>query len=473
MTARKRRLPVRGSLLAAWARKLRLRNSLLSQYVLLVLSALILLPGALVVMTMSAYWMTLTLGKESTSPYRDDGRVLEREWHAEAAALAGATAEKVDERLRQLREVYPEASLFWVDRSGQTRLALPDRPDLPGTWNASYTVQFMKERVQGDPFTVVAFIGDDVSLQEGFMTIQVPLRLMDMNRPRSVPYLIGMGALSALFLGVSLLFFLRIRRRLVRLQEAMTLPAADRSSLPAPVPVLNGDEIGRLEAAFNEMVRQLQEGREREAGEEKLRRELIARLSHDLRTPLTAIRGHAYSLRRETLSAQALASVDLIERKTDALGQLLENLLSFSLLSAGKYPLSKRRTDVVRLVRTHFAGWYPVFEQEGFTMELDLPETAFHWEIDPLGLERMLDNYLQNVLRHAKPGGYIGLRVEPEGGGRITIEDRGPGMQGRSDERGAGIGLSIARLLAKEMGLATKIRSGQGGTVVGIFLNEN
>lgn len=457
-----------------------MKHSLLSQYVLLLLTALVLLPAVLILLSLATTWISRG-GASVPPPYREGAVRLEQMWHAEAAALAGASAQQVDGALRRLKEHYPEAGMFWVDGSGRTRLVLPEQvpPDIPPVWTPSYTVSFMKERTgNSGVFTIVAFIGG--AEEGGFMVFELPVRWLQGEINRSVWYMAGLAVVSAAFLTVSLLFFLRIRRRLVRLQEAMGQPAAN--GIPAPVPVWNGDEIGRLEGAFNGMVRQLQEAREREEGEERLRRELIAKLSHDLRTPLTAIRGHAYSLKREPLSDRGASSVDLIERKTDYLGQLLDNLLSYSLLSAGKYPCRMQRTDVVRLVRIHMAGWYPAFEQAGFRIELELPEEApVYWEADPQWLERILDNYLQNVLRHAKSGGYVAVRVRMEHGGSVEIGDRGPGMEQPSEERGAGIGLSIAALMLKEMGLRAEIESGATGTVVWIgrveasagFLNEN
>jgi signal transduction histidine kinase len=274
-------------------------------------------------------------------------------------------------------------------------------------------------------------------------------------------YLIATIGVLGLFLFVSWVFFYRIRQRLLRLQEAMDKPA--EGGIPLPIAIEKKDEIGQLEAAFNRMIDQLETGRLREREEEELRRQLIANLSHDLRTPLTTIRGHAYSLKKEITSEKGQESLELIDDKISYLGQLIENLLSYTLLTSGKYPYNPEKTDIVRLVKTSAAAWYPVFENEGFELDIDLPDKSILWEIDGQWMNRILDNLFQNILRHAAQGKYAGvlLDVEKE---ILTIKDKGPGMTGESTGKGAGIGLSIAALMLKEMNLDLQINSSSGGT---------
>ncbi|MBB6730564.1 HAMP domain-containing sensor histidine kinase [Cohnella zeiphila] len=449
-------------------RRFSLRNSLMTKYLLIVLSAMVLLPFALVLVSAATVFQTWTGHRETTEPYRSSSH-LEEIWHREAAKLANASPGQIDAELRRLKDAYPKASLFWVDGSGTTRLQLPEGQDLPANWTASYTVQFMKNSSYSRIYTVVAFLGDKPGNDRGFMVFKVPREAFEstaaaIDARQGTIFVSGILLVLGLFLFVSLLFFYRIRRRLVQLQNAMTAPS--ETGIPAPVETARSDEIGRLEQSFNVMVRKLERSREREAEEEALRRDLIARLSHDLRTPLTAIRGHAYGLGEEAISDKGRESLRLIDRKIEFLGTLIDNLLSFTLLSSGKYPYHPRRIDIVRMARTQLAGWYPAFEQAGFEIDSDLPEEPVYWEADPQWLERVVDNYLQNVLRHAKAGRYVALKVSAENGGSIVIEDRGPGMTGESEEKGAGIGLSIASLMLKDMRLRSEVRTGPEGTTV-------
>ncbi|WP_217596105.1 HAMP domain-containing sensor histidine kinase [Cohnella sp. GbtcB17] len=436
-------------------------RSLFVRYSLIVLCAILLLPLTFPIVTI-VLSLPFSARSETSNPYRD-GSKLTAMWHREAKALSNAKDADIDAALQRLKARYPEAGMFWVDAGGRTRLYLSDLDPPPDVWPPSYAVSFMKARIGGDPFTVVAFVGDRDN--GAFMVFEVPRGVMKAPGERvreQYPYVLVGSALLVLglFLSVSLMFFYRLRCRLVRLERAMT-PAPDADGdIPAQIEPGRQDEIGRLETAFNDMVRKLEDSRRREAGEELLRRDLIANLSHDLRTPLTAINGHVYGLRNESLSARGRESVALVEQKIGYLGQLIDNLLSHALLSAGRYPYHPDVVDIVRTVRTLLAGWYPAFEREGFEIDADFPDNAVCWTIDAAWLERVLDNYFQNALRHAKSGYYIGLRVEERDGGAIVIADRGPGLVGVSTDKGAGLGLSIASLMLKEMNLCADIVSG-------------
>ncbi|MEH7390127.1 sensor histidine kinase [Bacillus sp. JJ1474] len=445
---------------------MKLKNSLLNQYLLIVLLAIMIVPISFPIVTMVFY---LPYSDKEPNKYQN-GTDLEKMWHEAARSLAGASDEKINEKLQQIQHEFDQASMFWVDETGQTKLTLPKDITGPSSWSPSYTIDFMKKSrgYEVDPFTVVALIGENKN--EGFMVLQVPRSAMtvtgrQIQEDYSYIIVVLIFAILAIFIFISWIFFYKIRKRLLRLRQAMSSPA--ENGIPDPISLEKKDEIGQLEGSFNEMIHQLESSRQRELEEETLRRQLIANLSHDLRTPLTTIRGHAYSLKKEPLSAQGKESLDLIDNKIGYLSQLIENLLSYTLLTSGKYPYDPRRVDIVRLVKTSFAAWYPVFEHLHFEMSIDLPERTFYWEIDSQWLERVLDNFYQNVHRHAKEGKYIGVKVDTELE-QIIIEDHGSGMSGESTGKGAGIGLSIVSLMLKDMGLEWMAETGEAGTNIRI-----
>lgn len=277
------------------------------------------------------------------------------------------------------------------------------------------------------------------------------------------------GLILALFLLISWVFFYRLRKRLLRLQQAMSAHP-DGARFPHPVSVRTDrmDEVDQLEASFNRMIRQLEESRLREREETALRQTLIANLSHDLRTPLTVIRGHVSQLGKEPLSAQGRASMEAVDRSVTHMGELMDGMLSYTLLTSGKYPYRPVPTNMLRFVRASVASWYPAFENAGFTVEVDIPEQgAFSWDIDPQWMTRVLDNLFQNVLRHAGEGRFVGVAVDA-GLEQLIIKDHGPGMDTLSGGRGAGIGLEISTLMLAEMRLEARFVSGTDGTGVWI-----
>ncbi|WP_150271158.1 sensor histidine kinase [Paenibacillus tepidiphilus] len=271
------------------------------------------------------------------------------------------------------------------------------------------------------------------------------------------------------FVVISWLFFFRLRKRLTGLQEVMSSPA-NGHSFPEPVSVQSDrmDEIDQLGSSFNRMIQQLEDSRKREMEEELLRHRLIANLSHDLRTPLTILRGHATRLNKESLSIEGQDSLAEMDHTITRVGELMDDLLSYTLLTSGKYPYEPASTDIVRLVRASVAAWYPVLEAQGIQIEADLPaEQTFYWEADSKWLTRVLDNVFQNILRHAAEGKYASITVDVAKE-LIIVADRGPGMDSASGERGAGIGLSAAAFMLDRMKLKADFTSTAKGTSVAI-----
>lgn len=451
---------------------MKLRKSLLVRYLGVLILYMILAPLLNIILFIG--YDVYTVVNDRLEGHREHRRPqytyrsVEEAWHQAAREIADLPDEAKAARLRQMKDAYPEATLFWVDAAGDTRLTLPQDADVPDKWTAAMAVEFMKVSVNADPFTIVALLGEDGS--GGFMTIQLPQSVF------KSPAVTGAGSLLTsvmafmayvglnigLFVFLSWLYFARIRKRLTTLRHAMKKAEATGDFMT--VPVRKDDEIADLERSYNEMARQLRESQKREQEEEQLRRELIANLSHDLRTPLTVIRGHAYTLGQEGLSRKGKRSLAVIDDKIRRLGELIDNLLSFSLLTAGKYPYTPKEMDVVRLVRVIAASWYPVLEAEGFEIHVELPERPVIWEVDEQWFHRIWDNLFQNVLRHAREGKYVAVKLET-GGGRtcFVLEDRGPGMKAKSRAKGAGIGLSIVSLMAEAMDLKWHISSSGKG----------
>lgn len=446
-------------------------RSLQAKYMLIILMALILVQAGYLLVAIA-----LTISQkmqESTIPYYSPTTV-EQMWHEDAGQLTAGSREQVRSMFASWQAQYPEAAMFWVD--GDDRLVfhtdevVPE--SLPIEWSATFTAQYIKSRYNGDPFTVIAFVGNEPS--NGFVVFELPRSSLEppviaATNEYGTWLIVGLLVIIALFILISFLFFRGIRKRLLQLQEAMTIRDVD--GLPVQINVKKQDEIGQLEQSFNDMVFELRESRQREQEEEQLRRELIANLSHDLRTPLTKVRAHVYSIGQENLSNEGQQAVQSMESSVVNMDRLIENLMSYTLLMANKYKYEPKPVDIVRFVREHVATWYPAFEKASFEIDIELqPLQVGVWHIDPLWMGRILDNLFQNVLRHAKHGRYVGVRTETSPStDAIIIIDRGSGMGSSSEEQGAGIGMSIVDRMVKGMELEWVIDSGSEGTIVKII----
>lgn len=190
--------------------------------------------------------------------------------------------------------------------------------------------------------------------------------------------LLVFGFIIVAFVVISWIFFLRLRKRLTCLQEVMSF-SANHNSFPKPIAVQSDrmDEIDQLGSSFNWMIQQLEDSRKREHEEELLRHRLIANLSHDLRTPLTILRGHVTRLNKESMSLEGQNSLSEMNHTITRVGDLMDDLLSYTLLTSGKHPFEPTSTDIGRLVRASVAAWYPVFEEKEIRIEVDLPTEDF------------------------------------------------------------------------------------------------
>ncbi|WP_025028687.1 sensor histidine kinase [Caldalkalibacillus mannanilyticus] len=441
-------------------------RSLLAKYMLIIFVALFLIQ-----MTTLFIAIFITSLDQKIEPGNKDTQQIEQRWHQEARAMHNPSVEGVLQHFAKWKEQYPDSTMFWVGETGALEGQLGAKDPLPSYWSVTDTARFMKERYGGDPYTVLAFVGEEQN--EGFVVFEIPRAvftppMIKVYEQYGTILIIGVVAIIFLFITLSFLFFRSIRKRLLQLQEAMEM--RDLDGLPIQISVSKKDEIGQLEETFNHMVDELRESKKREQKEEQLRRELIANLSHDLRTPLTKIRAQAYSIGKEPLSLEGKQAIENMEVSIANTDRLIENLMSYTLLVASKYAFEPREMNMGRFLREQLASWYPVFEKEEFEIHIALDSFAnITWEIDPIWMGRVVDNLFQNVLRHAKSGKYIEVRTESTPSyDVVVISDRGKGMENKSVEKGAGIGLSIVDMMLRGMRLDWEIHSTEQGTVVQI-----
>jgi signal transduction histidine kinase len=206
---------------------------------------------------------------------------------------------------------------------------------------------------------------------------------------------------------------------------------------------------------------------ERLAELERLRTDLLATIAHELRTPLTAVRMSVGVLREAGDRAdeqQRQTLLDTIERNSNRMQRLIEDVLELSRFRSGTVRLQLRRFDARQLADGAATGVGPLIEAARQSLELKLPAHPVRVYGDPRRLEQALLNLLSNAHKFSSTGGRIELIVERVADeARWTVRDRGPGIEpgdmgrlferffvGRSDagERAAGTGLGLPTALA-------------------------
>ncbi len=187
--------------------------------------------------------------------------------------------------------------------------------------------------------------------------------------------------------------------------------------------------LRRSERKFSEAFRREKEATERLRNLDEMKNTFLEAVSHDLRTPLTAILGSALTLEQSGPDLSRDDSEDLIRRiamNARKLERLLSDLLDLDRLQRGIVSPQLRPTDVRELVERCVAE---LEIPEGRRLELDVrPMTV---SIDGAKVERIVENLLSNALRHTPPGANVWLTAEPKDGGVLfTVEDDGPGVPG-------------------------------------------
>jgi signal transduction histidine kinase len=215
------------------------------------------------------------------------------------------------------------------------------------------------------------------------------------------------------------------------------------------------DEVGELARAFNSMAGDLEQA-------ERMRRDLVANASHDLRTPLGALRARLENLVDGVEPAEGPVLEDLL-RQAERLSELVEQLLDLSKLESGTVLLERTSVDSGELLEKVAGDWRPRAAERLVTLAVEIDGNGQGLDADEQRLRQVLENLVANAIRHSPDGGTVALRAgSRDGHVRFEVEDEGPGIppdeaervferfyrsdQARStDDGGSGLGLAIAR----------------------------
>ncbi len=296
----------------------------------------------------------------------------------------------------------------------------------------------------------------------------VLLRPTDVVASSWRPHVRGLliGAAAAATLAALAAFFLAraIARPVRRVSEAARTLAYDES--PAPIPVEGPRELAVLAESFNESAAQLTKARAAE-------RQFLLSVSHELKTPLTAIRGYAEGLADGVLDAGEAA--ETIGREALRLERLVQDLLDLARMNKSEFSVQRVPIDLAEIAR-EVARRYEG-QATGFDVDLrvvvDGPAPAVG---DTDRMVQVVSNLVENALRITPPGGSVTIIAGP---GTIAVEDTGPGLRaeelpraferfylysryGRERPVGSGLGLAIVKQLAEGMGGTVEASSDPG-----------
>jgi signal transduction histidine kinase len=258
----------------------------------------------------------------------------------------------------------------------------------------------------------------------------------------------------------------RIRRDADRLEDLSRAIAA--GEVPDAAPASSVSELGRVGAQLAEMSRELDESHRRELALERSRRELVAWVSHDLRSPLAGIRAMAEALEDGVVDdpADITRYLHSISDETDRLTELVDDLFELSRITSGSMDLRPRPVPVAELVDSVIAAVSATARARQLDLSCDLGDPP-PLLVSPAEASRVLRNLLDNAVRHTPPGGTVHVSVATEGQTAVlSVIDECGGIPAtdldrvfevafrgdtarRREDGGGGLGLAIAKGLTE------------------------
>ncbi len=278
---------------------------------------------------------------------------------------------------------------------------------------------------------------------------------------------------SGVILLLSVIFARQLSEKITRPIQRLT-ESADRfgrGELDADFRVDGYSEVERLSGALAYASSELEKT-------ERLRRDLIANISHDLRTPVTLINGYA-EMMRDLPDENTAENLDNIINESKRLTTLLEDVLEYSRLVSGTVRFERKEYCITEQLREIVSSYREMLKKDGFTLNLE-----YGSDVNVIGdrqqLGRVLVNFISNAAAHGGESREINVKqVIEDGWVRISISDKGPGIPAselsgiwerytklsRNGERpsgGSGLGLSIVKAIMECSGGAYGVKSTVG-----------
>jgi signal transduction histidine kinase len=296
----------------------------------------------------------------------------------------------------------------------------------------------------------------------------VLLRPKSVTTERWTPYVYSLliAALSGALLAavVAFVFARRIARPVRRVAEASRTLA--RGTDPEPVPVEGAEELATLATAFNELATQLARAREAE-------RSFLLSVSHELKTPLTAIRGYAEAVQDGAIEPREAAAT--VAQEAARLERLVGDLLDLARMNRTDFSVHNADIDLAEVAEDAVRRYQPQADAFGVTLAV-VSDGAAPGIGDADRVLQVISNLVENALRLTPQGGEVSVLTEP---GIVRVQDTGPGLEdsdreraferfylheryGRERKVGTGLGLAIVKELTEAMGGTVSVESEPG-----------
>lgn len=236
-------------------------------------------------------------------------------------------------------------------------------------------------------------------------------------------------------------------------------------------------DMRALAASLNRELCVLREKRQKYVLGDSDVKKAVTNISHDLRTPLTAICGYLDLLEQEPQTENSERYLSIIRERTDSMRNLTQELFKYS-LTAAEDSLTAEKVSLNAVLEQSLAAFYGVFSARGITPEIKIPKKAVERELDKAALCRIFENILNNAAKYSDGD----LKVELREDGTVLFSNTARKLSLVQTERlfdrfftvetangSTGLGLSIAKLLTERMGGRISADYENGSLTVGVW----
>ena len=412
--------------------------------------------------------------------------------------FSGGQAEQQQYIQWKAAEVYDRygAYILVVDRTGRMmdnmNMAYADNPDFAKALDREEIMDALRRVLQGeeielhfivegnDLFTVgIPFVKNDMVLGAVFM--QTPAQVIEAGASGLLLPVVTVAAAASILAGLVLFLILRgVMKPLARLTDAARAMAEGDFAVRVPE-TKSTREVEELSVAFNSMADELSEV-------EDSRREFVANVSHELRSPITAIRGYIEGMRDGVIPPEEQDKyLGIVSDESKRLSHHIGELLALSRLEREDAALECTDFDVCDLIERVFLRRTGDLEKRGMDVECDFdPEPCFV-HADMARIDQVLVNLIDNAIKFTPDGGLITLRVRAENGlCTVTVEDNGVGIlpedrprvferfftadRAHTSGKGTGLGLSICQRILEMHGQRIRLLDTEEGAAFAFTL---
>ena len=241
----------------------------------------------------------------------------------------------------------------------------------------------------------------------------------------------------------------------------------------------DNDSIKKLGAVLNTLLQDFYTKKSEFEQSKQAMAQDLTNISHDIRTPLTVLKGNSEMLSNITndpsMPENVHAMAAKIDRKADDLISTINDYFTMSKIASGDLPIKLKKENVSRLCQDTILDYCDLLEQKQLEVDIQIPDTPIFAYTDNEALQRILKNLIDNAIRHGGDGKYLSLRLTTSNGNSIIeIEDHGNGMSPQQQKQifarnytttrkssGSGLGLAISKRLAEQIGAELEVHSVQ------------